>query len=217
MAYRYKLSSIDSCGTESPLGNNHKSIHLTINSGLNGAWNLLWNAYEGFYFYSYKIYRGTDSLNMNLLTQIVSTATSYTDLNPPTGLVYYQIEVINPNTCFPDSFYSKANTNYNSSRSNVANTMALLRINKIENNKLSVNIFPNPNDGRFIIKIYSKEHCKFAINIYNTLGKLVYSEKNLKVDTQNQINMNIGNLPKGLYFVVINDKKNYISKRVVIQ
>jgi PKD repeat protein len=120
-AYRYKIAAVDTCGGITLLGNYHKTIHLTINAGLNGSWNLIWDGYEGFAFNSYRIYRGTNSNNMNLLTQLASTANSYTDLNPPTGTVYYQIEVIKTTGCYPDTVNAKANTNYNTSRSNTAN------------------------------------------------------------------------------------------------
>jgi PKD repeat protein len=120
-AYRYKLAAVDTCGGVTLLSDFHKTIHLTINAGLNGSWNLIWDGYQGFPFGTYRIYRGTTASNMSLLTQLPSTATSYTDLNPPSGTVFYQIEVIKNNGCYPDTIYSKANTNYNTSRSNTAN------------------------------------------------------------------------------------------------
>ncbi|MCK5847376.1 MAG: PKD domain-containing protein, partial [Bacteroidales bacterium] len=120
-AYRYKIAAVDTCGGITLLGDYHKTIHLTINAGLNGSWNLIWDGYEGFAFNTYRIYRGTNSNNMSLLTQLSSTANSYTDLNPPTGTVYYQIEVIKTTGCYPDTTIAKVNTNYNSSRSNTAN------------------------------------------------------------------------------------------------
>ncbi|MCF8299299.1 MAG: PKD domain-containing protein, partial [Saprospiraceae bacterium] len=92
-AYRYKLAAKDTCGGQTLLSDYHKSIHLTINAGLNGAWNLIWDGYVGFPFGSYIIYRGVTTSNMTLLTQLPSTLSSYTDLNPPTGTIYYQIEV----------------------------------------------------------------------------------------------------------------------------
>lgn len=120
-AYKYKIAAVDTCGGLTLLGNYHKTIHLTINAGLNGSWNLIWDGYQGFTFNTYRIYRGPNGNNMSLLTQLPSSANSYTDLNPPSGSVYYQIEVIKNTGCFPDTAYAKANTNYNTSRSNTAN------------------------------------------------------------------------------------------------
>lgn len=125
-SYRYRLAAKDTCGQQTLLGDFHKTIHLTISAGMGGSWNLIWDGYEGFSFGSYRIYRGTTPSNLSLLTQLPSTINSYSDLNPPIGNVYYQIEVVNQIGCYPDSIMAKANTNYNSSRSNPANnTMAL--------------------------------------------------------------------------------------------
>lgn len=125
-AWRYRLTAKDTCGMESPLSSIHKTMHLTINVGLNGSWNLIWDGYQGFNFGSYNIYRGSSPTTMNILTQVPSNISSYTDLNPPTGTVYYQLEIVNPYGCYPDSTFAKVNTNYNSSRSNTANTGSLI-------------------------------------------------------------------------------------------
>jgi len=144
-AYRYKISALDTCGTESNVGDFHKTIHLTINQGVGNSWNLIWSHYEGLTFGSYKIYRGTSLSNMALLTTIQSNLNSYTDLTPPTGPVYYQIEVVNPNNCDP----TKA-LNYSVSRSNIVNN----GINAIsEENMSTVNVYPNPTNDNFTINV----------------------------------------------------------------
>ena len=120
-AWRYKIAAIDTCGAQSLNSPLHKTIHLTINAGLNGTWNLIWNNYKGFNPPSYYIYRGTSSSNTQLLAQIPGNLNSFTDLNPPTGTVHYQIEIVKNDGCYPDSLMAKANTNYNTSRSNTAN------------------------------------------------------------------------------------------------
>jgi PKD repeat protein len=124
-AWRYKLAAVDSCGALSLRSALHKSIHLTINAGLNGSWNLIWDNYVGFPISSYYIYRGTSTTNMQLLAQIPGNLSSFTDLNPPSGNVFYQLEIVKTNGCYPDSIYTKANTNYNTSRSNTASNGGL--------------------------------------------------------------------------------------------
>ncbi|MEA3496301.1 MAG: T9SS type A sorting domain-containing protein, partial [Bacteroidota bacterium] len=101
---RYKITLIDTCNTESPPSPHHKTIHLLANSGTSGENNLIWSHYEGFNFSSYKIYRGTSPSNMVLLDSIPSNLNSYSDLTPPTGLVFYQVSVIAPDTCSPSVF-----------------------------------------------------------------------------------------------------------------
>ena len=121
-AWRYKLAAVDSCGALSLYSPLHKTVHLTINAGLNGSWNLIWDDYIGFPINSYFIYRGTSTNNMQLITQVPGNLNSFTDLYPPTGTVYYQIAIQKINGCYPDSLFAKANTNYNISRSNTANS-----------------------------------------------------------------------------------------------
>ncbi|MCF8296605.1 MAG: T9SS type A sorting domain-containing protein [Saprospiraceae bacterium] len=221
-AYRYKLTASDTCGTETPMSDFHKSIHLTINAGQNGAWNLIWDGYIGnFNFGSYAIYRGMDSTNMSLLTQIQSNLSSYTDLNPPNDTIFYQIEVINPNGCYPDSIFSKANTNYNSSRSNVANTIAVITpdttgIHLNSNGKQDFNIYPNPNSGKFTISTYSIGFTELNIQLFNTLGKTVYFENNVEINGRFIKQIDIGHLPKGIYFIrFINEEINIVKKIIV--
>jgi hypothetical protein len=144
-AYRYKLSVIDTCGFESFLGDLHKTIHLTINQGVGNTWNLIWSHYEGINFGSYNIYRGTDPTNISLLTTIQSNLNSYTDLTPPAGAVYYQIEVVNPNSCDPTKILG-----YDVSKSNIVNTQNVgTDLNSFNN----IRVYPNPSTGVINIEV----------------------------------------------------------------
>ncbi len=118
-AYSYKISIVDSCGNESMLSSAHKTMHLSINQGAGSTWNLLWNYYEGIPVQTYKIWRADTSLNWINVGTVPGSNNSWTDLNPPAGGLYYQVEIISPYICKPYDY--KANTNYNSSRSNTAN------------------------------------------------------------------------------------------------
>lgn len=119
---RYSISAIDSCGNESALSLAHRTMHLTVNAGQTAnTWNLLWNAYEGFQPSTYRIYRADSSLNFVKIDSIAGSSSYtylWTDNNAPSGLVYYMVEIGHPQgSCGP----TKANTNYNTSRSNQAN------------------------------------------------------------------------------------------------
>jgi len=45
------------------------------------------------------IYRGTNPNDLQLLTSRPGNTISYTDVNPPRGLLYYQTEIVAPNVC----------------------------------------------------------------------------------------------------------------------
>ena len=56
---RYRICLNTSFGIPTESGTPHQSVHLTINKGMNGSWNLMWNAYSGRDIDHYRILRGT--------------------------------------------------------------------------------------------------------------------------------------------------------------
>ena len=117
--YSYKISNVDSCGNESMMSAEHKTMHLQVNAGAGTTWNLIWSKYEGVFVQSYEIWRGTDTINMALIGTVPGSNNSYTDLNPPSGGLYYVVKIVSAYICQPYNY--KGKTSYNSSRSNRAN------------------------------------------------------------------------------------------------
>jgi uncharacterized delta-60 repeat protein len=185
-AYRYKLAMLNTCGIESNLGDFHKTIHLTINAGVGGAWNLIWSHYEGLTFGSYNIYRGTSQSNMSLLTTIQSNLNSYTDLTPPVGPVYYQIEIVNPNNCDP----TKA-INYAVSKSNIVNN-DMVGINSL--NIADFNLYPNPTSNSVTVS-FNNNLVGSGYEIIDNSGRTVV--KGTLLDENQTVDLN--NLSTGIY------------------
>lgn len=98
-AYKYHVRASNRCGDLSEPSNVHKTIHLTINQGTNDNVNLIWDSYEGISYDQVKIYRGNSPSNLEEYVGLPGTAFSFTDQNPPTGNVYYQIEVATEIEC----------------------------------------------------------------------------------------------------------------------
>lgn len=97
---RYKISIVDTCGNESSLSSAHKTMHLTVSSGV-GVFNLIWENYEGFSFGSYIIYKGTTPSDLTPIGYIQSNLTSYSDFQiVPNQAYYYNISVVKSDTCF---------------------------------------------------------------------------------------------------------------------
>jgi len=67
---------------------------------------------------------------------------------------------------------------------------------------LSATIYPNPNNGRFVIELNAPEKTTVDIQIVNTLGSQVYEETGIQVNGQLQKTFNV-NLKQGVYFLVI--------------
>ncbi|MBQ7734875.1 MAG: C10 family peptidase [Bacteroidales bacterium] len=112
-AWRYKVTAMDVCQGETPMSELHKTVHLTINRGIGNSWNLIWTHYEGFEFSSYKLYRGTANNNLEEITTIPSTLTSYTDYDNVDGALFYQIEVVMSSSCL------RRSETYTGARSNI--------------------------------------------------------------------------------------------------
>jgi hypothetical protein len=113
-ADRYRVSIVDIGGTESGQSGFHKTIHLTMNLGIGGEVNLIWDDYEGINFSTYNIYKGNAG-GMNLLASVANTLTSYTDLTPIPNDSLYVIEVVHPSGCT-----ASKTKNFNSSKSNTS-------------------------------------------------------------------------------------------------
>ena len=190
--YKYRISAIDTCGKESPVSTSHKTMHLQVNAAINNHWNLVWQAYEGFSFGSYKIYRGTDSLNMSLLTTVSANVTAFTDINNPAGDIYYQIEIESSSAC-------QAKTNP-ISRSNLFNTKDAygVGINTQNAEVFNAMVYPNPSNGLFTLKIQSDRDNVLNLQIFNALGSQIYGEQ-IQSNQQYQKRIDLRHMAKGIY------------------
>ena len=115
-SWRYKLTALDSCGNESGMSVEHKTIHLTINLGIGGAINLIWDHYEGITVNTYDVHRYYPSTGWDTLASLTGSLTSYTDTPSTLTDLFYQITVDHPDGCFP----GKMGGDHHSSRSNTS-------------------------------------------------------------------------------------------------
>ncbi len=75
-------------------------------------------------------------------------------------------------------------------------------------------IYPNPNDGNFHIKL--DDNIKYAyVEVYNSSGSVIHTSE---VSESNNY-FSLSDLPNGLYFMRINDTKTRksIIKKFIIQ
>lgn len=204
-ANRYKISLLDSCGYETPQSELHKTIHLTINAGIGGAWNLIWDSYEGVNYNTYNIYRGTSGNNLLKIAEMPSNLTSYSDLTPTVGTTYYQIEVVSTITCDPDG---KTNS-YNSSKSNISNS-SMSNINNHLLNEL-IEIAPNPATDLFTLFNNSYTFTQNSnVTILDIQGKVLFSKELI-----NNSAIDISSLAKGIYVLRITLGNESVIKKLI--
>ena len=69
--------------------------------------------------------------------------------------------------------------------------------NSILPNKIQIKLYPNPNKGSFSISLIDKEVKDLSVSVFDIFGKLVYQTK----ANQSEFELNISNLPRGIYLV----------------
>jgi len=172
-SYRYKVSILDTCGTESNLSYYHETMHLSTNQGIGGEVNLIWDEYEGFPIVYYYILRdSTANGNWEVLDSVSSNNFIYTDLNPPLSGVNYVIEVIPPNTCT-----STKAQDHNSTRSNRASIVGGGSQGIFQHPTNNVNVYPNPTSDQITIDIKGYNG-NVNVEVYDLQGRLLETTKN---------------------------------------
>ncbi len=210
-SWRYKISAVDSCGNESALSASHKTIHLTMNVGLGGAINLIWDDYEGFNYTTYYIYRHTATNGWEVIDSLPNYLHSYTDIPPEYSGLWYYVSVKAPYSCVPTSTDKATGGPYSQSTSNIEDDEGII-VTFVSNSSLSrLKIYPNPNTGQFTIEFPANK--KTEISGYDVSGRLIYQATTNKAKT----NIDIRNLDKGIYIFKLTNNRETSSFRIVVQ
>ena len=205
-ASRYRISYIDTAQNESITSKPHKTIHLTMNEGLNRTVNLIWDDYEGFYYSTFDIYRGSSKKGMMKIAEIAGNLFSFTDLTPPHGKLYYQVVIEKPEPCIITKSKSTVN-DYSSTKSNIVE----LSISSLNKNRYSnlIEIYPNPVKDRFYIQFSDQQLSEVPkISIFDMMGRQI--QDLTASDTESGVD--VSSLRKGVYLIkIISDTEIYSS------
>lgn len=89
-------------------------------------------------------------------------------------------------------------------------------ISENQNNDDLISIYPNPNNGNFMLNYTSKINQNVSLKLYDRIGRIVYSSE-LKVSNGiNPIEMNIQNLNSGIYlFEFITEEGKQTQKFII--
>jgi hypothetical protein len=162
--------TMDTCNNQSALSDPHQPIHLQISQGLPGTYNLSWSPYIGFGYSTYFIYKGKSVDQMELIDELASSKTQYTDT--ATGLSYYRVTVRKDFPCTISDLKSSDNP-YEESGSNVVNTLAT-EIIPIEK-PMFFRVYPIPFDDEMNVEIEITEPQSVTLELYNMLGVRIYA------------------------------------------
>lgn len=201
---RYAISVIDSCGNESELSLPHETMHLTINEGINGEVNLIWDGYEGIPVVTYEIWRGSSPKQMFKIDDVPAANFTYTDLNAPVGLLFYKIVVVNPYICNPTVGKNAQTDNYGTTESNVVD-YALTD---------NVIIYPNPFKGQTRVVWSNPDLDSYEIKVYDAVGRLVLYEPSI---AQTSYDLYQNDLPPGVYAIELTDGERLLKTDFIIE
>lgn len=207
-AYRYKMTAMDVCYGETPMSDFHKTVHLTINQGLNNSWNLIWTPYEGMEFPSYRLYRGTAPETLDLIATMPSTLTSMTDFEAPEGPLFYQIEMVMDGSCM---LYTRDNTAYSGARSNIVYN-GVTAISSYDGSDLT--LYPNPTTGMVTVKL-SPETCNQTpeIQVFDIYGRRLQVMAVAGETTQ----IDLSQYSTGIYIVKVVKGGKVVAVRKVVK
>lgn len=210
--YRYKLQIKDSCGNVSALSPYHNSIYFNNNNG-----TFTWNTYD---------VQGTvtpvsqfnlirDDVNNGNWQVVGSVTGSQNILNDPAYTTYsatanWRVEALGF-SCNPTA---KTTQQINKTKSNVKNNFTVGLPTSVGNTELSTSVLivPNPATTELVVSFKTVITTVTKIVVTDVLGKVVYTSN---TQEGNSIVIPVNELHKGVYFMKIEQGKNYTVKKFI--
>jgi hypothetical protein len=142
------------------------------------------------------------------------------------GAAYQWIDCDNGNSPISgatgQSFTASSNGHYaviiiQGSCRDTSSCFSITTVGMSENQKVGIEIFPEPTTGIFYFKIHGlNPETQAMINISDIFGKEILTYKQLLMDGR-QVKMDISNCAKGIYFIRIQFGENLITRKIVLQ
>jgi hypothetical protein len=85
-----------------------------------------------------------------------------------------------------------------------------------EKEAIRLNIYPNPGNGIFNLKLSSHVNQKVTIKVFNLSGALVYEEQDVTVSNTGTHRLNLNTLTTGVYQLNVIGKHASVSDKLVI-
>jgi len=209
--YRYKLGFIDTLSRVFPASDYHQTIHLTISQGVGDAWNLIWTAYLGFDYSTYRILRKSDEGAYEQIATVSASFNSYTDFNAPPGYVSYIVEVVSQGGCDPAA---SRDSGYGSVYSNVASNSPVA-VSELPEAGFSV--FPNPAKDRINVTLDRDGSGPAYVTITDLSGRVLLETELDASKAGNPLIIVTNDIPDGMYILRVSTDKGLSAQKIMIR
>lgn len=88
-------------------------------------------------------------------------------------------------------------------------------VNEVED--MAVSIYPNPTNGSFFIELNLEKENDITIQIVNSIGEVVLEKASSGVSGFYRTSLDINDMNKGLYFVVIGGNNERTTQRIILK
>jgi len=158
----------------------------------------------------YNIYRaGTLYGQFSKINTGLISGTSFTDNSPLTGKNVYMVRAVKLET-------SASGTYFNMSIG-ILDANTINSVNEPVMANTGLNLYPNPNHGKFNISIQTNNNEDLNCEVINSLGKVIYSDHYLISNGSANETIDLGKIEKGMYILKITGKNTLMTKQLIIQ
>lgn len=212
-AERYTIGLIDVCGNKSDFSDDGiKTMHLMIYPGPNKKWQLLWSPYTGADDPYYRIYRGTTPTNKVLIDSLTGDEDQmfmYTDIDSPSGTVYYSVEAVTGEDCEETQGPIVAGRIRSNNAYYTAETMGLDNLQTLD-----AAIYPNPTKGLVSVQLTDKTSAdNSTLTVINPLGQTVFTQQLIQTKTD----VDLSNYPKGIYVLKVENDNHFSFHKLIVE
>ncbi|MCK4345560.1 MAG: T9SS type A sorting domain-containing protein [Bacteroidales bacterium] len=77
-------------------------------------------------------------------------------------------------------------------------------------------IYPNPSQGKFTVEIQNNSHSKLSIQVINETGQLIYERLYKNTKANSLIEIDLPDIPKGIYILRVQAGKYEYTRKIII-
>ncbi|HET6244956.1 MAG: T9SS type A sorting domain-containing protein [Bacteroidetes bacterium] len=116
----------------------------------------------------------------------------------------------------PGEYFVKVTDALGCSNSDTIDFNLIIGIEKFSQEIIELQVFPNPNNGRFNLSFKPFDSDQVMVGIYNNTGKQIMWEKINGTESYNN-NFDLSTMAPGVYFFKLMYSENTITKKIMIQ